>query len=50
MVETSPRSMWHSHDVNGRSKTNSDVTSQNVTLHYYVAGNHNVYLHEEACM
>ena len=38
VVETSPKRMWHSHDFDGRSKTNPDMTSHNVTLHYYVLG------------
>ena len=38
VVETSLKSMWHSHDFNGRSETNQDVTSHNVKLRYYLAG------------
>ena len=38
VVETSLKSMWHSHEFNGRSETKKDVTSHNVTLHRYLAG------------
>ena len=31
VVETTPKSMWHSHDFNGRSETNQDRTSHNAT-------------------
>ena len=37
-VETSPKSIWHSHDFSGRLETNEDVTSHNVTLRSYLAG------------
>ena len=36
-VATSPKSMWHSHDFNGRSETNQKVMSHNVMLHHYLA-------------
>ena len=43
VVETSLKSMWHSHDFKWRSETNQDVTSHNVTSSCYLAGY--LYLH-----
>ena len=38
VVETLLKSMWHSHDFNGRSEINQDGSSHNVMLRHYLAG------------